>query len=223
MAKRRKSRSRNNPQRDAEPTKASAGRKRAALQADTLEPQILLSATWVDAETGDAQDAATETDVNEAITNVDFSGRAVAENSPAGAVVGVATATDPDAGEHFTYELADDAGGRFAIDPNSGLITVAEGADLNFESADRHILTIKVADSAGHERSENFEIRVADVNEAITRVEFTANAVRENAPAGTVVGQALAIDPDVGEKVRYELSDDAGGRFRIDPNWTAPS
>ena len=59
-------------------------------------------------------------DLNEAPTDLALSGGSVPENSPAGSVVGVASASAPDRGESFTYELVDDAGGRFTIDGTSG-------------------------------------------------------------------------------------------------------
>ncbi len=49
----------------------------------------------------------------------------IAENSASGAVVGVATAVDPDRTGSVTYSLTDNAGGRFAINSTTGQITVA--------------------------------------------------------------------------------------------------
>ena len=86
-------------------------------------------------------------DVNEELAQTSPStARAVAENAPAGTVVGTASATDPDSGETFTYELTGDADGRFEIDPNTGVVTVADGADLDFEDATSHTVTVKVTD-----------------------------------------------------------------------------
>jgi CubicO group peptidase (beta-lactamase class C family) len=56
----------------------------------------------------------------------------VAENAANGVVVGLtAQASDPD-GDPVTYSLSNNAGGRFAIDPSTGIVTVAnanEGPD----------------------------------------------------------------------------------------------
>ena len=70
------------------------------------------------------------------------------ENAADGTVVGVVSATDPDAGDALTYALLDDAGGRFTIDPTSGAITVADGALLDFETADQHSVVVQVTDVA---------------------------------------------------------------------------
>ena len=46
----------------------------------------------------------------------------------------------------------------------------------------------------------------------------TGGSVAENAVNGTAVGiTASASDADVGATILYSLSDDAGGRFAIDP------
>ena len=97
------------------------------------------------------------------------------------------------------------------------MVTVAEGASLDFESAESHIVTVKVTDSAGHELSESFEIQVSDENEAVSDLSLSGGSVAENAAAGTVVGTASAADPDNDETFAYELTGDADGRFEIDP------
>ena len=62
---------------------------------------------------------------------------AVAENAANGTVVNItANATDADATNNtITYSLTDDAGGRFTIDANTGIVTVADGTLLNREAA----------------------------------------------------------------------------------------
>ncbi len=155
-------------------------------------------------------------DVNEAIEDLVFSGTTVAENAPAGTVVGTASASDPDAGDTLQFALSDDADGRFAIDADTGQIVVAEGASLDHEAGTSHTVTVKVTDAAGHELEESFTIGVGDVNEAIEDLVFSGTTVAENAPAGTVVGTASASDPDAGDTLQFALSDDADGRFAID-------
>ncbi|MDJ0942216.1 MAG: cadherin domain-containing protein, partial [Kiloniellales bacterium] len=79
-------------------------------------------------------------------SDLSLSGTSVAENAADGTVVGTASATDPDAGETFTYALTDDAGGRFAIDAATGEITVADGSLLDHEAAASHDVTVRVTD-----------------------------------------------------------------------------
>ena len=90
----------------------------------------------------------------------ELSANAVFENAADGTVVGVVSATDPDAGDALTYALLDDAGGRFTIDPTSGAITVADGALLDFETADQHSVVVQVTDVGGLSATATFAIAV---------------------------------------------------------------
>ena len=45
-----------------------------------------------------------------------------------GTVIGTAAGVDPDAGDTLTYALTDDAGGMFAIDSNTGEISIEQGS-----------------------------------------------------------------------------------------------
>src|SRR5439155_12151749 len=71
------------------------------------------------------------TDVNEAPSAITLaSGGAIAENAANGTVVAQVAGHDPDTahGDVLSYALTDNAGGRFAIDATSGVITVANGS-----------------------------------------------------------------------------------------------
>ncbi|MGI9418177.1 MAG: calcium-binding protein, partial [Geminicoccaceae bacterium] len=93
------------------------------------------------------------------------SGTTVDENSADGTIVGTVAGSDPDAGDTLSYSLADDAGGRFAIDSATGEVTVADGSLLDYETATSHDVTVRVTDEAGATYDEAFTIDVADVSE----------------------------------------------------------
>ena len=59
---RKKNRSRGNPDNNPNALMEENGKAKASFQLEALEPRILLSATWVDADTGDAIAGATEGD-----------------------------------------------------------------------------------------------------------------------------------------------------------------
>jgi hypothetical protein len=142
----------------------------------------------------------------------------VAEGAANGTAVGItASATDPN-GPAVTYSLTDDAGGRFAIDSSTGVVTVADSTLLNFESATSHTITVQASDGAGGTSTANFTVSVTNVNPS-TPIDndAAANSVAEGAANGTAVGvTASATDPN-GPAVTYSLTDDAGGRFVINP------
>ena len=167
------------------------------------------------------------TDVNEsgvgAISDVDAAANLVLENATDGATVGLtAFSADPDSTDTVTYSLDDDAGGRFAIDANSGVVTVADGSLLNREAAASHNITVRATSTDGSTADTVFTIAVTDVNEfdvtAPTDANTAANSVDENATNGTVIDiKASAWDADATTNgVTYLLTDSAGGRFAID-------
>jgi Ca2+-binding RTX toxin-like protein len=156
------------------------------------------------------------TDVNEAPINATLSSETVAENVANGTVVGTVIGTDPDAGATLTYALTDDAGGRFAINATTGVVTVANGTLLNYETATSHDVTVRVSDQDGLTFDKTFTLAVTNVNEAPTNATLSGGTVAENAANGTVVGTVSGIDPDAAATFAYALTDDAGGRFAID-------
>jgi hypothetical protein len=161
------------------------------------------------------------TNVNEAPINLVDSNTAtnsVAENAAVGTVVGVtAKATDPDAGSTLTYSLADNAGGKFAINATTGVVTVAGAID--YEASQNQSIIVKESDAGGLSTTQTFTIGVTNVNEAPTNLvdsNTAANSVAQSAAIGTVVGiTAKATDPDAGT-LTYSLTDNAVGKFAID-------
>ena len=159
--------------------------------------------------------AITVTAVNDVPTDLSLSANTVAENAANGTVIGTASTTDPDASDTHTYQLTDDAGGRFAINSSTGEITVADGTLLDYESATSHSVTVRVTDAAGLTYDETFTINLTDVNETTTDLSLSANTVAENAANGTSIGTVSGTDSDSGDTHTYQFTDDAGGRFAI--------
>ena len=155
------------------------------------------------------------TDLNEAPTDVALSGHTVVENATSGTVIGMLqNVVDEDAGDTHSFALVDDAGGRFEL--VGSVLQVADYADLNFEYATSHEITVRVTDSGGLTLFKTFTIDVTDVNEAPSGVGVSSYAVTENAANNTVVGTLYGvIDPDAGDTHTFNMIDSAGGRFKI--------
>jgi hypothetical protein len=157
-----------------------------------------------------------------AVTDSNVAANTVAEDAIVGSTVGVtALADDADATDNVTYSLSNDAGGRFAIDANTGVITV-NGA-LDYETNTSHSVTVLATSDDGSTSSQVFTTNVTDVSEGavgpVSDTDATADAVDENALVGATVGvTANAVDPDGGDTVTYSLDDNAGGLFTIDNN-----
>lgn len=146
----------------------------------------------------------------------------VVENAPIGTPVGItATATDRDRGERITYSLKNGSEGGFAIDQNTGIVTVA--GKLDAEEAAWRDFTIVAKSSDGSTTEKDFVVIVIDVNEvdvgAVFDVDPTDNKVDENARIGAPVGLvAIAHDGDQSDRVTFALISDAGRRFAINSN-----
>ena len=124
-------------------------------------------------------------------------------------------------GATISYSLTDNAGGRFAIDATTGVVTVANGSLLDYETATSHNITVLATSSDGSSNSQTFTIEVTNVNDnpvvGPTDTNGAGNTVAENAANGTAVGiTALASDAEPGPTISYSLTDNAGGRFAID-------
>ena len=156
-------------------------------------------------------------------TDVDATADAVAENAANGTAVGITAFASDDDGTNntVTYSLFDNAGGRFAINSSTGVVTVADGTLLNRETAASHNITIRATSADASTSDTVFTINLNDVDEfdvgSITDSDATADSVMENASIGTAVGiTALATDDDAtNNTITYTLDADAGGRFAI--------
>jgi len=117
---------------------------------------IVIRATDIGGEITDTTITITVGNVNEAPTAVGLSGTKVVEDSPAGTVVGTLSATDPDSGETFTYEILDDTG---AFEIVAGQLLVKDlGGQLN------HSVTILATDSGGLTTEKTFKIITTDAD-----------------------------------------------------------
>ncbi|MDD5581082.1 MAG: cadherin domain-containing protein [Methylobacter sp.] len=115
----------------------------------------------------------------------------VAENSANGTAGGTVSATDANS---IDYSLMDNDSGRFAINANTGVISVADGSQLNYEANTSHAITVRATDVAGNSSDTVLAVTVIDVNEAPIGVgNLSLTAVNEDTvqPAGSAIS-ALA-------------------------------
>ena len=170
--------------------------------------------------------SATVIDVDEfdvgPISDSNATADAVAENSPNGTIVGVtAMASDADAtNSSIAYTLTSDAGGRFAIDGATGIITVANGSLLDAETSTSHGLSVRATSADGSTSTRAFTIAVTPVNDntpVISSDGGGASASISRAENGTAVTTVSATDADAGAILTYAIAGGAdAGRFAID-------
>jgi hypothetical protein len=84
------------------------------------------------------------------------------EDATNGSSAGTLTAQDPDSSGPFTFELLDDAGGRYAMDSN-GNVTVADGLLLDYEQQSSHTIRVRVTDEDGASSEFDVNVDVLDV------------------------------------------------------------
>ena len=167
----------------------------------------------------------TVTGVNDAPTDLDLSNNVVSENASAGTIIGTIWATDPDGDDGLEYEITDDAGEAFDIDPVSGRLIVGNASELDFENPEfEGVYSIEVAviDPEGEPYIQEMDIVVTDFNEAPTGIEIAGGAVFPDPGNGAVVATLTTNDPDVTpwspvpESFSYALLDNARGRFALE-------
>ncbi|WP_050419880.1 cadherin repeat domain-containing protein [Bradyrhizobium tropiciagri] len=156
-------------------------------------------------------------------TDSNATANAVNEGAAVNTLVGITASSADVNGPGVTFSLtADSSNGGFKIDPNTGVVTVADPTKIDFETAPGHAYTITVQASDGHGgiSSQSFTINVNDVPVSTpVDINSAANSVVEGAAVNTLVGiTASAADPN-GPATTYSLTGDtSGGGFKIDPN-----
>ena len=103
----------------------------------------------------------------------------VSESAAAGSAVGNVLATDPEPGTVLSQWQMSDPSGKFVIDANTGAVSLAAGASLDFEAVTSYTVSVSVWD--GYVRSATAPVTIAVTN------------ANDNAPAITA-GQSFQID-----------------------------
>lgn len=100
-------------------------------------------------------------------TSLTLTGDSIAENLPAGAVVGTLASTDPDPQDTFTYSLitgtGSDDNGQFKIVGNE----LRTRAALDYEAQNVYQIRIQTKDSEGLTRQKRFLVQVSNLPEAL--------------------------------------------------------
>lgn len=139
------------------------------------------------------------------------------ENSVVGTPVGTVGANDGD-GDGFTFAITSgNPGGAFAIDPNSGLLTVNASAPLDFESSPTITLTVEATDDAVPplSRPATITVNLSGLNEAPSLPDQTLEA-SIGALFGSVIATVSATDPENDPLTYTIISGNSAGVFALD-------
>lgn len=187
------------------------------------------------AEANDTSRTETETQPKELLVRLNpidtvtmqfVSGGSIAENATGGDIVGRVGPTSS-LPFNVTYSLLYDGGGRFAIDAQTGDISVISGAGLNFEDQAFHYLKIQVTRTdTGGSRDFGMRVGVGDINE-LAQVNFALGDIYDvtgdltgvvglNDP-GAIVGRIEISDPEMRSftTADFNLTGSQSGYFEI--------
>ena len=158
----------------------------------------------------------------------------VNENSN-NALVGELLTTDPDFGQSHVYNISNTRG-LFVLKGNE--VWTSETANLDFEKAAQHTITVLSTDDGAGRLSDtqSLQITVLDVNEAPSGLSLSSDTVcclavysyltlqssliyllqvPENSGEGVVIGNFVTADPDFNETHSYTLVYNPDDLFRI--------
>ena len=137
------------------------------------------------------------------IQDADATANFVSENAINGTAVSVTAFSQDPAGGAVTYSLSDSAGGRFAINPTTGVVTVANQSLLDYETSKTHNITVFATDgkltvgqsyaiAIGDETIES-SINLSSIDGAAG---FRLNGVNANDRSGFSVASAGDVNGD---------------------------
>lgn len=160
-------------------------------------------------------------DFNSAPTGITLSATSVAENVPAGTVVGSFSPVDQDepSGDPYTYSFVTGAGDT----DNASFTIVGNQLKINaspdFEVKSSYSILVQINDGKGGVFTQQFTITVTNVNDAPTDITLSNNKVFEAAPADTFIGTFSTADQDSVDTFTYALVSGTGdtdnGAFTI--------
>ncbi len=145
----------------------------------------------------------------------------VAENAAANTTVGITAEAHDIVHFPITYSLtADSSGGGFKINATTGVVTVDNPDQINFEASASHSYNITVRATDGiFATTQTFTINVSDVAPTTpTDTNGAANTVVEGAANGTAVGVTANSTDIHGGTVTYSIApggDTSGGGFTV--------
>ncbi|XP_071485882.1 protocadherin Fat 4-like [Diadema antillarum] len=141
-------------------------------------------------------------------------------NLPSYDVVQVST-SDADSGSNgiVSYRLLADYDGLFTIGSTSGLIEVTDVLDYEAETEYELIVIAQDAGTPSHQATSIVVLTVEDDNDhdPVFASDMYRATISEDASPDTFVVQVTATDVDATSDLRYQLNDDIGSKFTIDP------
>jgi len=156
-------------------------------------------------------------------TPVDVNGAAnsIAEGAAVDAFVGVTASSSDVNGPAVTFSLTGDTSlGGFKVNASSGVVSVADGSKINFESSGAghsYDVTVQASDGQGGTSAQTFTIGVTNVAPSTpVDVNAAANSIAEGAAVDALVGVTASSSDVNGPAVTFSLTGDTSlGGFKV--------
>ncbi|CAK2530257.1 hypothetical protein VCRA2119O48_600018 [Vibrio crassostreae] len=178
------------------PSEAHSSRQVSILENDNGEVTVSWTATLADG-SGDG-----------VFQRTIGTGAQVIENPEVGDIIGsVSTVTDPDVGDTFTYSLSDDANGAVSIDPSTGVVTIVDPSQIDYETSATLSFTIRVTDSMGLTYDEVVMLDVLDEGPSIELANVNDIAYNES-DSVTISGTTARVEDN--QTITVTITDSAG-------------
>ena len=108
-------------------------------------------------------------DAAEPPINITLDSNTILENSPLRTTIGIVTAYDMDTDETLTYQLDDDARGKFILLQDGDNQVLQSLVSFNYEEENAYNIIVRVTDSASHFKLQIFSIQVSQLlNEEVS-------------------------------------------------------
>lgn len=144
------------------------------------------------------------TGANDAPTAISLSNNVFTENRPVNSNIGTFSTSDQDVSDAFTYSFANVAGNdnsSFVINGNS----LRSAQNFNYESKSVYYIYITTNDGNGGTFTKQFQISIADSNDAPVDLALSSPTISENKIANSFIGQFSTTDQDNGSSFTYTL------------------
>ncbi|XP_029526511.1 protocadherin gamma-C5-like isoform X34 [Oncorhynchus nerka] len=151
----------------------------------------------------------------------------LSENTNPGTLVLTVKADDLDEGSNsaivysFGSQTPDDVQKRFAIDQETGEITLSHELDYEIGPSYKFDVCARDKGTPSMEGHSDVQVTVIDVNDNSPEITITSSPkpIRENAPVGTMVALISAKDLDSGENGQVSLRMSSDYPFKLNPSF----
>lgn len=138
------------------------------------------------------------------------------ENALSGAIVTELGAIDPEGDAVRLTIISGNIGNAFTIDQGANQLKVSDGFVINFEELSTYTLLLEASDADGGTTRAIINVNVIDMNEEVTDLLLSRQAITENHILNYEVGTLTAEDEDLNDQHVFTLVEGVGADDNAD-------